>query len=220
MPLRRVYLYLGIAVVAVVLGITAREITKTNDTIVVRDVRIENSQSGTPLIGGSFSLTDHNGRTVTDKDLRGRHLLIFFGYTYCPDICPTNLSTMTTALEMLGARAQQIQPAFVTIDPERDNPEQLKMYVSHFHPKLLGLTGTPAQIKQVAQVYRIHAAKADEDPQDAENYLMDHTSLTYLMGPDGKYKTFFRHGMTAEAMAEKLKTALAATPAAKITSTD
>ena len=165
-----------------VLGITAREFTKTNDAIVVRDVRIENSQSGTPLIGGSFSLTDHNGRTVTDTDLQGRHLLIFFGYTYCPDICPTNLSTMTTALEMLGARAQQIQPAFVTIDPQRDTPEQLKMYVSHFHPKLLGLTGTPAQVKQVAQVYRIHAAKVDEDPQDSENYLMDHTSLTYLMG--------------------------------------
>lgn len=164
--------------------------------------------AGQALIGGPFKLTDHHGKTVTDQDFRGKFMLVFFGYTYCPDICPTELQVMATALNSLGAEGERITPAFVTVDPQRDTPEQLANYVQSFHPRLVGLTGSAEEIAAVAKAYRVYYAKADGG-DTAADYLMDHSAFVYLMGPDGKYVTHFPYGVTADKMAAELSKQLA-----------
>jgi len=156
-------------------------------------------------IGGPFSLTDHNGRTVTDQSFRGKFMLVMFGYTYCPDVCPTQLSTASDAIDALGDAAEKVVPIFITIDPERDTPEHLKEYVSYFHPRLIGLTGSPEQIKSVAKAYRVYYAKSSASKDDPEDYLMDHSAISYLVGPDGKFLTHFSHGLDAETMAKRIR---------------
>jgi protein SCO1/2 len=155
------------------------------------------SQSaGLATIGGPFSLTDQNGRTVTDQDFRGKFMLVYFGYTFCPDACPTALLQMGQALDRLGADGDQVQPVFVTIDPERDTVEQLKTYAGNFHPRLEALTGTPQQIAQAAKAYRVYYARAADS--GSTDYLMDHTSIIYLIGRDGRYLTHFTHQSTTD----------------------
>lgn len=158
-----------------------------------------------PAIGGPFTLTDQDGNTVTDADFRGRYMLIYFGFTYCPDICPTTLTTIAEALELAGDQAEAVVPILITIDPQRDTPEQLKMYVSHFSPRFVALTGTPEQIADVAKAYRVYYAKAPQPDGDEDAYTMDHSTITYLMGPDGAYVRHFGHATTAEQMAEQLR---------------
>ena len=153
-------------------------------------------------VGGHFELVDHLGKSVTDADYRGKFLLVFFGYTYCPDICPTELQNVAIALDELGDKADSVRPLFITIDPERDTFEYISQYVAHFHPRLVGLTGTPEQIKRAADVYRVFYAKVD-DPQATE-YLMDHSSFVYLMGRDGKFLRLFKHGTDPSHMAETI----------------
>jgi protein SCO1/2 len=137
-------------------------------------------------IGGPFTLVDGAGRTVTDRDLRGQYLLIYFGYTFCPDVCPTTLTAMASALDQLGSRAEQLRPVFITVDPERDTPKVVRDYTAAFSPRILGLTGTPEQIAKVAGEYRVYYAKhrTGEGPGD---YTVDHSSIIYLMGPDGRF---------------------------------
>ncbi|WP_448188724.1 SCO family protein [Azospirillum sp. sgz301742] len=154
-------------------------------------------------VGGPFQLTDHTGKAVSDADYRGKHLLIYFGYTFCPDVCPTELSTMAAALDALGPTAERVQPLFITIDPERDTVAHLAEYVALFHPRLVGLTGTPEQIRAVAREYRVYAAKAPGS--GGEGYLMDHSSFIYLMGPDGKFVAVFPGGTGPEKMAGDIK---------------
>jgi len=155
-------------------------------------------------IGGPFELTDQTGKTVTDQDFRGKYMLIYFGYTFCPDVCPTSLGIISDALDQLTpAQLDKVVPIFISVDPERDTPEALADFVPNFHDKLIGLTGTPAQIKAAARAYRAYFAKVNEDDPDG-NYLMDHSSITYLMGPDGKYVTHFSHGTPPDAMAKRL----------------
>jgi cytochrome oxidase Cu insertion factor (SCO1/SenC/PrrC family) len=122
--------------------------------------------TGTALIGGPFTLVNQDGKTVTEKDFLGRYMLVFFGYTYCPDICPTELQVMTAALEQMGEDAKKIQPVFVSIDPERDTPEVVKSYVENFGSGLVGLTGAPEQVAQAAKAYRVYYAKAAEAGED------------------------------------------------------
>jgi protein SCO1/2 len=150
-------------------------------------------------LGGPFSLTDHTGRAVTDRDFRGRTLMVFFGFTQCPDVCPTELQVVAEVLEKLGPRAAQVAPLFVTIDPERDTPEILAQYVALFDPRITGLTGTPEQIAQIARAYRVFYAKVT--PPGASTYTMDHSALLYLMGPDGGFRAVFRHGTPATEIA-------------------
>ena len=162
--------------------------------------------TGAAAIGGPFELTDHNGKRVTDRGFPGKYLLVYFGYTYCPDVCPTGLTDISNALDQIGPLADKIQPLFITIDPARDTPEQLKEYATYFHPKLLGLTGTPEDIAKVAKAYRIYYAKvtpkgANADPDD---YTMDHSAIMYLMAPDGKFIQHFGHGTGAETLAKRL----------------
>ena len=158
-----------------------------------------------PTIGGPFTLVNHDGETVTDQDYSGRFMLVYFGFTYCPDVCPTSLTAIAEALDMLGKHAGKIAPLFVTVDPERDTPEQMKMYVEHFHPNLVVLTGTLDQIDKVARGYRVYYAKVTEKDGGADDYLMDHTAITYLMGPDGEFRAFFSHDSTAEEIAKRIR---------------
>ncbi|HEY9078760.1 SCO family protein [Magnetovibrio sp.] len=162
------------------------------------------SSSSSVSIGGPFQLVDHNGKAVTDEDFRGKYMLVYFGYTFCPDVCPTSLSIVAEALDQLSPEElDKIVPIFISVDPDRDTPESLADFVPHFHEKLVGLTGTPEQIKAVARAYRAFYAKVNEDDPDG-NYLMDHSSITYLMGPDGKYAAHFSHGTPPAAMAKRL----------------
>lgn len=160
--------------------------------------------SGSVSIGGPFTLTDHAGREVTDETYRGQYMLIYFGYTFCPDVCPTSLSTMALALDALSEEELgKVQPIFISVDPERDTIEALADYVPNFHDKMIGMTGTPEQVKAVARAYKAYYAKTNEDDGDG-NYLVDHSSITYLMGPDGKYAAHFGHGTPPEAMGKRL----------------
>lgn len=159
-------------------------------------------------IGGPFELTNHRGETVTDADFRGRFMLVFFGYGHCPDICPLELSNMVTALDLMREKAAAVQPIFITVDPMRDTAEFLSDYVQHFHPQMVGLTGTEEQIKDIAKAYRVFYAKAPpRNPAEAESeedYLVDHSTFVYLMGPDGNYVSMFRHKTDPAEMAKTL----------------
>jgi protein SCO1/2 len=156
---------------------------------------------GTALIGGPFHLTDQEGRVRTEADFQGRYLLVFFGYTNCPDVCPTTLQTLTDAMARLGPRAAKVTPLFITIDPERDTPAALKDYAANFYSGLVALTGSPEEIAAVAKEYRVYYAKSGEGP----NYGMDHTALIYLMGPDGAYVSHFAPQATADDIAQDLE---------------
>ena len=158
---------------------------------------------GQALVGGPFTLTDHTGRRVTDQDFRGRVMMVFFGFTFCPDVCPTALQVMAAALDKIGAKAEQITPVLITVDPERDTPEQMAMYVKSFHPRLVGLTGSPEEIAAVAKAYRVYFKRV-ADPKSSGGYTMDHSAIIYVMGPDGAFRTHFTYTVDADAMAERL----------------
>ncbi len=155
--------------------------------------------------GGPFDLVDHTGQRRTDRDFRGRFLLIYFGYTICPDICPVNLEIMAEALERLGDRAGRLQPLFITVDPGRDTAARLAEFVPRVHPRLIGLTGSEARIASIAKAYRVTRFKVPRPEEGADGYLVGHGPLTYLMGPDGQFVTFFHHDGSAEAMAKALR---------------
>ncbi|MFV3075778.1 SCO family protein [Niveispirillum fermenti] len=154
-------------------------------------------------IGGAFTLTSHDGRTVKDTDFDGKYRLIFFGYTYCPDICPTELQTVAQAMDLLGAEASEVQPLFITIDPARDTQAVLAEYVRLFHPSIIGLTGSDAQIADVAKAYRVYYARS-QGAEYPDAYLMDHSTFVYLMAPDGGFVTVLAKGTTAEQMVEAI----------------
>lgn len=158
---------------------------------------------GQALIGGHFQLTDHTGKRVTDQDFRGRYVLVFFGFTFCPDVCPSALQVMSAALDKLGSKADRITPVFFTVDPERDTPAQLALYVKSFHPRLVGLTGSSEEVQQAIQAFRVYARKV-EDPKSTAGYTYDHSSIIYVMNPDGTYRTHFAHTTNVDAMADRL----------------
>jgi cytochrome oxidase Cu insertion factor (SCO1/SenC/PrrC family) len=158
--------------------------------------------SGT-AIGGPFTLVNGNGQTVTDRSFRGKYMLVYFGYTYCPDVCPTTLNEMTGALDKLGAKAKRIQPLFITVDPARDTPAAIKQYAAAFSPRLMGLTGTVAEIDKAEREYRVYAAKHVTGP-GPNDYSMDHSSFFYLMGPEGQFIAPIEAGDTADELARKL----------------
>jgi protein SCO1/2 len=135
-------------------------------------------------IGGPFRLTDQNGKTVTDADFKGHPSLVFFGFTNCPEVCPTTLFDISEVLNRLGPDAAQVNALFVTVDPERDTPEKLKDYLSSFNPRLTGLGGDPAALAAVAKAYRVYYKKV---PQDGGGYTMDHTAIVYLMDKQGNF---------------------------------
>ena len=153
-------------------------------------------------IGGPFVLTDQDGATVSDRHFRGRYVLLYFGYSYCPDVCPTTLQNMADALAKLGPEAGEIVPVFITIDPERDTSSVLRRYVRAFGPRFVGLTGSLASITAVAHAYRVYFAK---HPMPGGGYSVDHSSAIYLLGPDGNLVTVFDAGDNAATLASELK---------------
>ncbi|MDH5772091.1 MAG: SCO family protein [Rhodospirillaceae bacterium] len=159
---------------------------------------------GKASIGGPFQLLDGTGKPVSDMDFRGKYMIIYFGYTFCPDVCPTSLGEIADALDMLSPdQLEKIVPIFISIDPERDTPEVVGDYVTHFHDRLIGLTGSLDAVKSVAKSYKAYFSKGDVD--DVGNYPVDHTSYTYVVGPDGKFVTAYRHATPAQDMAKSLK---------------
>lgn len=156
--------------------------------------------------GGSFALTDHNGKLTTDKTFPGQYLLIYFGYTSCADVCPMDLTVIAAALDKLGAAATRIQPLFVTIDPNRDTVAVLNKYVAHFHPRIVGLTGHEGQIRNVMKAYRVKRRKLyTADSTGPNDYVMDHSAATFLMAPDGTFRHYFLSGVTADTLAEGIQ---------------
>lgn len=161
--------------------------------------------SGKAAIGGVYTLVNHNGETVTDADFHGKAQLIYFGYAYCPDVCPTALQQMGAALALAGRAADHYQPIFITIDSERDTPEMLAQYVTNngFPEDLIGLTGTPEQLKQVMKAYKVVGQKV-EDPESAAEYTYDHSSIIYMMDEEGEFLDVFTHSTTPRQMADRL----------------
>ena len=157
-------------------------------------------------IGGPFALIDHSGRPRSDADFRGKLMLIYFGFTYCPDICPTDLLNIGLAMEKLGEAAERVQPLFITVDPERDTAEHLKDYVPLFHPRLIGLTGDAAAIHKAAAEYRVYYARVSLKGDD---YTVDHTAFIYLVGPNGQYLGFLPPNTDAERIAAAIRAYLA-----------
>lgn len=156
--------------------------------------------------GGPFELVDQTGRTRTDVDFRGRFMLVFFGYTTCPDICPTDLQIMAEALDALGTGGEQVQPLFITVDPGRDTPDRLRPFVAAIHPRLVALTGSEAQIRAAARAYRVRRSKVVlADSKGPEDYLAYHSPTTFLMGPDGAFVTLFPHDTDAAFMAKAIR---------------
>lgn len=167
-------------------------------------------ETGTALaelaIGGPFELVDTNGHRVTQASFPGRWQLIYFGYTTCPDICPTTLQAIAGALRLLGAQADRIVPLFITIDPARDQPAMLARYTALFDRRIIGLTGSAVQLHDAERSFRVYAARVDQP--GSGSYLMDHTSFIYLMDPDGKLQDLFGHDVTATSLAARLRKAV------------
>lgn len=160
--------------------------------------------------GGPFELTSHEGKRVKDTDFAGKYMLIYFGYSFCPDVCPLDLQKLSVALYTLeeqGYDTTPLQPLFISIDPERDTPEELALFMPDFHPRLIGLTGTPDEIRSVAQAYKVYYAK--RETPDVDGYLMDHQAFIFAMGPDGKFIRIFgsaaKPDEIAAALAQVLK---------------
>lgn len=142
-------------------------------------------------IGGDFELIDQNGEIFSSDELKGKLSLIYFGFTSCPDICPTSLNKITKAVEILSENKIDIVPVFITIDPSRDTPAVLKEYLKHFHPKFIGLTDDEKQIREVADKFKVYYAKAASENDNDQDYMLDHSSFTYLMDKNGKYLNHF-----------------------------
>ncbi|MCI5049262.1 MAG: SCO family protein [Rickettsiales bacterium] len=191
---------LAILMVVVIVGIFAMLYLGTSDFLTPNNTKY----SGKALIGGDFSLTDHHGKPFTNKDLEGKYSLVYFGFTYCPDICPTSLLVVSNALEQIGDLAEQFQPVFITVDPERDTVETLKLYVSNFHSSFIGLTGTTKQVKVAANAYKVYFAKV-EQKDSALGYMVDHSGYLFLMNKKGEYLTHFPHNVAEKTLADTLK---------------
>ncbi len=163
-----------------------------------------NGGAGALGIGGPFTLQSGSGKPVTDKDFRGKYMLVYFGYTFCPDVCPTTLNAVADALDKLGPAGAQIQPLFITVDPKRDTPDVVKQYAAAFGPRIEGLTGTPEEIAAVAKEYRVYYAehRTGTGPND---YSMDHSSVLYLMSPTGGFIAPVRADQTGDEIAANLR---------------
>jgi len=187
-------LFLGLAILAGVLAYDFSALFPTGS---------DGEQVAPVDIGGAFTLTDQSGTTRHAEDFRGKLMLVYFGYSFCPDACPTALQDMSQALDLLGAKGDAVQPIFITIDPARDTVEQMKLYADNFHPRLLALTGTPEQIAAAARAYRVYYEKSKSTT--GNDYLMDHSSYIYLMGRDGRYVSHFPPGTTAQQIAAAIE---------------
>ncbi len=165
------------------------------------DCRVGQVAGGTAQIGGPFTLISETGETVNEAQVIDQPVLIYFGYTFCPDVCPLDAARNADAVDILAQNGKQVKPVFISIDPERDTPEVLSDFTENLHPEMLGLTGSLEQVKAVSQAYRTYFQKHDSDD---EYYLVDHSTLTYLSLPETGFIEFFRRDATAEQMADRV----------------
>jgi len=168
-------------------------------------------------VGGDFALTDQNGKPARDTDFRGRAMLVFFGFTHCPDICPVSVASLSKMMELLGDKADQVAPIFITVDPKRDTPDVMKAYLANFDKRIVGLTGTDEQIRQAAATYKAYYAKSAKPEQEEHGehgahdeagkseYNVDHSGYIYLMGKDGKFIQVFPYNVAATDLVAALK---------------
>ena len=184
-------------------GIAYMQVNSEPVRVVQKAGRIE-PMAGAAQLGGGFSLTDHNGKAVSQADYAESYKIIFFGFTYCPAICPVELQKMAKILDQL--EDTNIQPLFITVDPERDTIKVMKSYVEQFHPDIVGLTGSRAQINTVLENYKVYAAKVENDMMDG--YMMDHSAFMYLMSPNDELITLYPMEDTAENIAKDIKSRL------------
>ncbi len=192
------YLLLVAALAGVLLWHQSRQATGPGQAV----------STGAMAVGGDFTLTDQDGKRRTSTEFRAKYMLIYFGFTSCPDVCPTTLAVMAEALEKMGADAAKIVPILITIDPERDNPKLMKSYVEGFGAEFIGFTGTVAEIEAVKKLYRVYGAKKalDEAKGMAGGYGVDHSSVIYLMGPDGKIVSYYDELIPAAKLEAELRT--------------
>jgi cytochrome oxidase Cu insertion factor (SCO1/SenC/PrrC family) len=200
-PLR---ISLALACILFSAPIAANEATEPSPTEL-----IEGLLSGRAPVGGPFELTDQAGHRRTEADFRGKLVVLYFGYTYCPDVCPTELQSISLALDKLGPAAESVQPLFITVDPERDTPARLADFVSSFHPRLIGLTGSLADIRKTAIAYRTFFVKNGASTSGGD-YSVDHTGFIYLVGKDGRYLGFLPPGSTPDVIADAIRVRLGA----------
>ncbi|MCB1484192.1 MAG: SCO family protein [Hyphomicrobiaceae bacterium] len=164
-------------------------------------------ETGKALVGGPFTLTDQTGKRVTDKDFRGKYMLVFFGFTHCPDICPSALQVISAALGKLGDKAKDVVPIFITLDPQRDTPQKLGEYLSSFDTKFVGLTGSKEEVESAAKAYRVYYQVVPDDKTPGE-YTIDHAAIIYLMGKDGEFVTHVPHTNDVDQVVSTLDKAL------------
>ena len=196
----RLRLIVSLSCILVLLGLVGY-------TLVRQQARPGPAPAADIQIGGPFQLVDQDGRRVDQAMLKGKWTAVFFGFTYCPDVCPTTLQTLGAAAKVLGASAKNLQIVFVSVDPGRDSPKALKAYLASpgFPKGVMGLTGTPQQIADTAKAYRVYFAKEGE----GETYLVNHTSLIYLMNPEGKFAKVLAYGLTPDETANQIRLAMA-----------
>lgn len=161
--------------------------------------------AGGSTLGGPFTLVDETGKTVTDKDVIDQPTLLYFGYTFCPDVCPLDNARNAETIEILENRGKIVKPVFISIDPDRDTPELLADFTDYLHPRMIGLTGTPEQVKAASQAYRTFYQKQEPEAGDEDYYLIDHSTFTYLVFPDDGFVEFFRRDLEPEQMADKVQ---------------
>jgi protein SCO1/2 len=174
--------------------------------------KVNSQGSSEVLIGGPFTLTQSTGARVSDHEFRGKFMLVYFGFTYCPDVCPNELQGISRALDLLGDKINEVAPLFITIDPARDTPKIMAAYLTHFHENILGLTGSPDDIAHVAKAYRIYYRKV-ENAERADQYSMDHTSYIYWMDRQGRYVRHFTAATPPDDMARAMREDIAKMPA-------
>lgn len=191
--------------VAALLGATWYVTSGPNGGDKYAECRTSAVAGGTSQIGGPFTLVDENGKTVTDKDVIDQPTLLYFGYTFCPDVCPLDNSRNAETVEILENRGTIVKPVFISVDPDRDTPETLRDFTENLHPRMLGLTGSPEQVKAASQAYRTYFKKQEPEAGDEEYYLIDHSTFTYLVFPDEGFVEFFRRDLAPEQMADSVQ---------------
>lgn len=163
----------------------------------------QSASMGKAQVGGPFTLVDGSGKAVTDASFRGRYMLVYFGYTYCPDVCPAGLQVIAAALDKLGPKADKVAPIFISLDPARDTPAKMADYVGSFSPRLIGLTGSEEQVAAAAKAYRVYSRKV-VDTKSPNDYTLDHSSIIYVMDPKGEFVMHFTHATSADMIADRL----------------
>jgi len=201
--MKRQFFYLGVGFVLLAAVFAGLKFSRSNGTGAQNHAL--KSATGKGAIGGPFHLVDQNGKRVSDADFKGRYMLIFFGYTSCPDVCPTALQGVGDMLDILGNDAAKIAPLFISVDPGRDTVDVLKAYVRNFHKNIIGLTGSVDQINAVTRAYRAYYSIGTDPTGKGENYTVNHSAYLYLMGPNGTFLTAFGYQISPQDMALKIK---------------